>query len=195
MLVHPITAKVDVAEDEDTLFGCIIPYNTLPWHCTYCTVQWFYLVLPYCMNPTIGLPRFTLFFGNLPWLSFALLMFYLVSRAVGRLLEVGQLWAKSMHLAMKRLENLSALHADTPWKHDQASTYMESMVALIKHTHEKPSLATLDVITICFFPQLFCMRNSNQTLNYDFFPCWLLRHLWLAIACWLSTFGWSCKNA
>ena len=41
-----------------------------------------------------------------------------------------------MRLAVKRLINLSILRADTPRKHDRASTYMKTMVALIEHTHK-----------------------------------------------------------
>lgn len=50
--------------------------------------------------------------------------------SVGGLLEVQQLRVKE-----RVAKNLFALHEDTPWKHDRASMYMESMVATIEHAH------------------------------------------------------------
>ena len=88
----------------------------------------------------------------------------------------GALLVKSMRLAVKWLKNLIALCADTPWKHDHASTYMESMVVLIEHTHENPECHFMVLISSyqdscmyyhgCTWAMTISLQKMHDAMSY-----------------------------
>ena len=68
-------------------------------------------------------------------LSAASMASWEISRTVGRLIEVGWLRAKEDAFVHGAAKNLFVLRADTPWKQNHTSMYIESIMASIEHAH------------------------------------------------------------